>query len=404
MILIVAALSTALSIAPAAPVRACTAPVGATALPAVIPVELSNGHVFVKVCIGEHELDFILDTGAGNTFLDLTVARRLGFKLGSTFTVGGAGAGRVEGARVEGASVAIAGTSLTQTVPSAIDLSRLPSREGHRMDGILGYDFIARNVVAIDYARRELRVYDPRTFRYDGRGTSVPISLVQNHPNIRAEVRLADGDTVRGQFIVDVGASSILSLTKPFVDEFHLRDRVGPTIRRTGGGGIGGPTTSDYGRVVALGISGIEIAKPIVQLYGDSAGVFSERGPWIGNIGAGILRRFTLILDYAAKRIIFEPNETLGDPFEADMSGASFVMDDALSTVITASVWPGSPAFEAGLMAGDTLVAVDGAPVTPKVLDGLRGIRFRRVGERVALTVRRGGEAKVIEIVTRRLL
>jgi hypothetical protein len=46
---------------------------------------------------------------------------------------------------------------------------------------------------------------------------------------------------------------------------------------------------------------------------------------------------------------------------------------------------------------------VDGAPVSHRLLDELRD-RFRRPGERVVLIVRRGGETKRVEIVTRRLV
>src|SRR5512142_3330100 len=137
----------------------------ATARPATIPIDVWNNHAYVKICIAGREMDFILDTGAGNSALDLNIARQLGVALGPALTVGGAGAGRVEGARVQGASITLAGTSITQPLALAIDLSRLPPREAHRMDGILGDDFIERYVVAIDYVRHELRLYDRDSFR-----------------------------------------------------------------------------------------------------------------------------------------------------------------------------------------------------------------------------------------------
>jgi hypothetical protein len=374
-----------------------------TALPATFPIEVWSNHVYVKVCVAEHALEFILDTGAGATSLDLNIARQLGVHLGQTFTVGGAGAGRVAGARVENASVALDGLSIVQPIATAIDLSRLSPREGHRMDGILGYDFIARYVLAIDYERSELRIYDRDRFHYDGSGTSVPVTLIDRFPIIDAAITLGEHDTLRGRFVVDVGSGAALTLRKPFVDENHLRDRVGQTIRRTGSGGVGGQTTSDVGRVAALLIGGIELARPITQLFGDSAGVMSQRGAWVGNIGGVILRRFTLLLDYQGKRMIFEPNARIDEPFETDMSGAGIVSDDSLSSIVVDNVAPGSPAAEAGLTRGDVIASVDGAPASHRLLAELRD-RFRRPGERVVLIVRRGGETKRVEIVTRRLV
>ena len=290
-----------------------------------------------------------------------------------------------------------------QPVQSAVDLSRLPPIEGHRIDGIIGDDFISRFVVAIDYERHELRVYDRGGFRYDGAGVSVPVTLVNAFPYIDADLTLADGETVRGRMVIDVGSNWSVSLTKPFVDEHRLRQRVGPTIRRTGGGGVGGATTSDIGRVATLTIGGVELSRPLVSLFGDSAGVMSRSNSGEGNIGGAILRRFTVYLDYHAKRMIFEPNASTHDPFESDMSGVTFRMDDSLTTLVADVVAPDTPASEAGLRHGDVVVSVDGVPGSPRLLGELRE-RLRRPGERVAFVVRRSGEEKRVEIVTRRLI
>jgi len=357
----------------------------------------------MKTCVDGHERDFILDTGAGNTSLDLNTAKRLGVKLGATFSVGGAGPSRVSAARVDDASVSVEGSSITQPVVSAIDLSRLPRLEGHRIDGILGYDFISRYVMAIDYARHELRIYDRPAFHYDGPGVSIPVTLINRFPHIDADVKLADGETIRGRMVIDVGSNGSLSLTKAFVDKNRLRQRVGPTVRRTGGGGVGGSTTSDIGRVASLSIGGIELARPLVNLFGDSAGALSVSSSWEGNIGGAILRRFTVFLDYQGKRMIFEPNATLHDAFEADMSGMLLRLDDSLTTVVVETVAPGSPAAAAGVLPGDEIVSADGVPGGQKLLGELRE-RLRKPGERVLFVVRRNGEERRIEVVTRRMV
>ena len=375
----------------------------ASAQPAVIPIDVYSSHVYVKVCAGNRPLDFILDTGAGATFFDLHTAERVGIKLGNRFSGRGAGAGTIAGARLDGATVRLAGSSLLQPVPSALDVSGLPPREGHRMDGILGYDFISRFVVAIDYVKEELRLYDARTFHYEGPGTSIPVTFSGKHPHVDAEVRLADGATIKGRMVVDVGASGMLALTKPFVDANRLRTRVGPTVHRPGASGVGGATTADIGRVSSLKIGEMEIERPVVALYGDSAGNLSGNADWIGNIGGEILRRYTVFLDYANTRIILEPHAGTAEPFEADMSGVGLIMNDNLTTATIDYLAPGSAATAAGLAVGDTLVGVDGRPASGPVLSELRK-RFRRDGERIVLTVRRGRKTKTFTLVLRRLV
>jgi len=379
---------------------ATTAP---TAKPATIPIDVYSNHVYVKVCAGGRPLDFILDTGAGATFLDLHTAERFGIKLGSSFVGRGAGAGTIAGAQLNGATVRLAGSSLVQSVPSALDLSRLPPREGHRMDGILGYDFINRFVVAIDYAKQELRLYDARDFKYDGPGSSIPVTFSGNHPHVDAEVRLADGATLKGRMVIDVGAAGSLSLTKPFADQNRLRDRVGPTIHRRAGGGVGGAVNADIGRIASLEIGSVEVARPVTSLAGDSAGVMSGNNDRVGNIGGDILRRFTVYLDYQHKRMILEPHAGADEPFEADMSGLGLVMNDSLTMASVDYLVPGMTATEAGLAVGDTLVTIDGRPANAAAIRELRK-RFRRDGERIVLTVRRGGEERTVTLVMRRVV
>src|SRR5215467_3983481 len=174
----------------AAPTRVVSCPVTPSAsietYPIRIPIELFGNHVYMKVCAGERELEFILDTGAGQNFLDMRVARASGVSLGTHFVGRGAGAGTIDGAAVSNAAVAIENTGLSVPIAAAIDLSGLPPREGHRIDGILGYSFINRYVVMIDYVHDELRLFDADRFTYSGSGASLPITFVANHPVISA--------------------------------------------------------------------------------------------------------------------------------------------------------------------------------------------------------------------------
>ena len=379
-------------------------PASSAAQPTVIPIEVSfDNHVFVKVCAGDLPLDFILDTGASMNFFDLRTAERLGLKLGDSMIGTGAGPGSIAGAWLEGASVRFPGSSLTQSVSGALDFSRMGRGSGRRVGGMLGYEFIRRFVVAIDYVKHELRLYDARTFHYEGSGAPIPLIFLDNQPHVMAEVRLADGGTVKGRMVVDVGSGGALLLTKPFADENRLRERIGRTLHRRTGAGVGGPVTSDVGRVETLSMGRVEVSRPVTSLAGASAGNFSGNDKWIGNIGGDILRRYTVFFDYANKRMILEPHAGTSEPYEADMSGLSLVMNDNLTSALVDYVVPGSPATDAGLAVGDTLVSIDGQPTTAVAVRDLRK-RFRRDGERIVLTVRRGGKTRTVTLVLRRLV
>jgi C-terminal processing protease CtpA/Prc len=141
----------------------------------------------------------------------------------------------------------------------------------------------------------------------------------------------------------------------------------------------------------------------VTSLAGASAGNFSGNDKWIGNIGGDILRRYTVFFDYANKRMILEPHAGTSEPYEADMSGLSLVMNDNLTSALVDYVVSGSPATDAGLAVGDTVMSIEGQPTTAAAVRDLRK-RFRRDGERIVLTVRRGGKTRTVTLVLRRLV
>ena len=66
--------------------------------------------------------------------------------------------------------------------------------------------------------------------------------------------------------------------------------------------------------------------------------------------------------------------------------------------VLVAEVLPGSPAEEAGLLAGDVIVSLDSEPMHD-IAELSAAIKLRRPGETVELTIRRGGDLLVATAV-----
>jgi S1-C subfamily serine protease len=97
------------------------------------------------------------------------------------------------------------------------------------------------------------------------------------------------------------------------------------------------------------------------------------------------------------------PHARTAEPFESDMSGGTFVGNAGLTQILVDFVVPGTAAAEAGLRKGDVVTAVDGQPIGPRSLLDLRQ-RLRREGERVSLTVQRGGAPVVVALTTRRIV
>jgi S1-C subfamily serine protease len=121
----------------------------------------------------------------------------------------------------------------------------------------------------------------------------------------------------------------------------------------------------------------------------------------MGNIGGQLLGRCRVTFDYPRRRVRFEPGAGFGGPFEADMSGISFLRDP--SGWIVRLVNPGTPASEAGVREADVVTSVDAIPAARIDARALSRL-MQREGQTVRLGIRRGGEASTVTMVLRRLL
>ena len=371
--------------------------------PVDLRVIIRSNHFVITVCRGDRPLSFVLDTGAPFSIIDLSLAKDLGIETGQSFSGRGAGRGSIAAASVRRDSARIAGTDIVVPFSQAMDFRALNAVGRLKIDGILGADFIERFVLGLDYRDSVFRVYDRSTFAYADTGAVVPFTMSRGFIFVDGELGLLDGTKIPGRFVVDVGASGSLALAKPFVDANRLRERAGPTIRRETGRGVGGVVIADVGRAQTFSIGGATLQHPIITLTGDSAGVLSGSSLGDGNIGGDILRRYTVVLDYARKRLIFERHAGSDEPFESDMTGLSMLPAVGGTGLVVQSVVPGSAAADVGIVAGDTVVAIDNSPATLVQFDAVRP-RMLRDGQRLTFTVRRKGMDVELRIVTRRLV
>jgi hypothetical protein len=378
------------------------APVPARSSATVVPIRIVNNHVHLQMTgPGGKALSLIYDTGAGFTLLDIPVAEALGFKQGSPVSVGGAGNAPVRAYAIEGGRLVLPqDTTYWVTPVIAIGMS-LSLFEGIAVNGILGADFTRQAVLQLDYANQRM-ILHPRSFQYSGNGARIPITFREGHPHAIGQIVLADSTRLTADCVIDVGASGALLLTKPFVERHRVTERVGPTIRRKFGRGVGGSSWATLGRVARLKLGAAEVEAPITAMYGDSAGVLSTDRSFECNVGGEVLRRFVVYLDYGRSQMILEPTAAVKEPFETDMGGAAFRVDSAAGGLRIVDLMPRGPAEVAGLRAEDLIVAVDGRPSLEYGVDALRK-RLRRPGGDVELRIRRDQGEQVIRLPVRRL-
>jgi PDZ domain/Aspartyl protease len=333
-----------------------------------LPFTLRSHHIIIDGRVNGAAATFILDTGSGMCVLDEDWASGRGLRPGPGAKAVGTDSMPISLATVD--SLALADTIALHDEPVAlVPLGDVSARHGRAIHGTIGFPFFMKYVVEIDYAARVLRLHDPATYVPSGTGERIPIDLSMRVPVLQAEFRIR-GAAIPVRLVLDLGTGGYASvLTKPFVDRHAEALASRPSTERLLGTGVGG---SIRGRATTLGamqLGTLTVPNPYVALPAGDQGFFGIS--WAdGTLGAPVLSRTRLILDYAHQQVMVEPVTALDAPFEFDKSGLSFHADGAhFETVVIDDVAAGSPAAQAGIAVGDVLRSVDGRSVTGDSID-----------------------------------
>jgi predicted aspartyl protease len=99
---------------------------------------------------GRGPYQFALDTGAGQTVVSSELANELGLGQGEKKEALGAG-GKVQVSLGKLNSIAVGSARVDQLPVVVTDLSMLRLAVGGKLDGILGYNFLANFKLTVDY-------------------------------------------------------------------------------------------------------------------------------------------------------------------------------------------------------------------------------------------------------------
>jgi len=363
-----------------------------------LPFRLINNHIYAEVKVnGKGPYTFIFDTGGLNVMTP-TLAKALGLKVEGHVEARGAGSGTMEAGFTKVQVLELGAASIKDQPFGAFPLDALSDVEGFDQSGMIGFETFRRFVTRIDYGNHTLTLIDPKSFDAKDAGAAVPLAFDGNVTEIDATY-----DGIRGRFQLDTGARTSLTLTAPFVERNRLRARAAKGIEGVTGWGVGGATRSYVERGGTLTIGSMRIASPIVQLASDKGGAMAEGGI-AGNIGAGILKRYVLTLDYEHNTVYFKPIAgAIADLDTYDRAGAWFNRDPKGFKIIDVSAK--TPSSEAGLKADDVVTAIDGKPATAIALSDLRyHLRNDVVGTRVRFSIERKGKMREIAVTLRDLI
>jgi hypothetical protein len=275
--------------------------------PSRIPFELTDGgHVLVRVRVnGSEPLWFGVDSGNEQTLINRRQAEALKLKLQDETQAVGAGEGVVDFALSKNVSFNLSGVKFVLGEIGVLPLE-LSSRSGPMIVGLLGYDFISRFVVEIDYEARVMTLYHPKGYLYHGRGEIIPVRMMDNNPHVRVRVALPGLAPFTEMFAIDSGGGGTdLEFYSPFVRKRKLLDSTQQMVEASVEG-IGGTSGVRIGKATNLRIGRLVIQNPVVFFSTASQGA-NAGDIGAGVIGSSLLRRFKrVIYDQTRHRMILE--------------------------------------------------------------------------------------------------
>jgi predicted aspartyl protease len=343
---------------------------------------------------------FIFDTGASNTVVDTKRAAALGLKANGKIVSSGA-AGNAEASSVPDVTIHFPGFEVAGLTIYTLSIDSFSAHFGVPISGVIGNDIIGRVVVEIDYEQRRLNFYEGASYRPDPNGQVVAVTLQDGLPMIQGQFKFANRN-FSGLFEIDTGSTGAIQINTPFVRRHQLLS-LAKLSKAATMGGVGGSAEAVGTRLESVGFGHYRLLNPIAKLSKAKQGDYASRR-YDGLLGGQIFRRFKLVVDLQRRRIIFTPNRSLNEPFEADMSGLELVADgDDLATYLIDDIEAGTPAAEAGIKGGETLVAINDRPAANFSLDEIRRM-FMYDGREYDLTLKRDQDTIRVKLKLRRLI
>jgi hypothetical protein len=171
---------------------------------AEFPFQYHEGLLWIEVTIPQSDkpLNFLLDTGAGVSAINLNTAKRIGLKLGQAVTVHGVET-MLTGYWQQQMSAKVGDVRLPHEY-LAVDLEKLSRSCERPVDGLVGMDFFRGHVVQIDFDAQKIRLL--KSVKAEKADEVLPLELRPCGMRVPVEVNNHQNQWVR----LDTGCATAL--------------------------------------------------------------------------------------------------------------------------------------------------------------------------------------------------
>ena len=316
---------------------------------------LSGGVVLIKAAVNNYpdSLNFILDTGSGGISLDSTTCIELNIPLApSDKTIRGIGGIR-NVKFLYNAKLHLPGLSVDSLNFHVNDYEILTSVYGIKIDGIIGYSFLSRYIVKLNYDTMLMEIFTPGEIKYPKGGhllrpllASIPIQTLN----------FKEKDKFQNRFYFDTGAGLSFLLSEDYIRDSGIIKNKKKLPLVTQAEGLGGKMSMRLTTIKEVRLGPYKFKNVPTFLFDDDYNVTSY--PFLGGlIGNDLLRRFNIILNYKKREIHIIPNRSFKEAFDYAYTGLGVYYVDG--KVMVEDVVKGSPGEEGGFLPGDVILGIN---------------------------------------------
>jgi hypothetical protein len=358
----------------------------------------SSNLIIIPVAINNSDtLNFILDTGVKYPIItELPFVNKLNLNFLQPISVKGLGEGEQLTAYKSGNNtININGmVAFDQEIHMVINENfQISHILGIPVHGLIGFNLFKDYVVKIDYAEHQITLIKPEYFTYKEKEKDIvlPLTFEQNKPFVTTNIVTDKNEEVPVKLLVDTGASDALWLSTKSDNRISLPEN---NIETFLGRGLSGDLFGKKGRIGAIWVGPLVLYEPIVAFpENDLVDQLIGTNNRNGTLGAEILRRFYVTMDYPNKRLILRPNSNLKDEFNYNMSGLEVTNPmPGIPIFLVSEIRKNSPAYYAGIQENDQIIALNNASHKSLTLNDINLLFQSQEDKRIKMTILRNGE------------
>ncbi len=353
--------------------------------------------IIIPVNINDSDtLNFILDTGVRLPIItELPYVNKLNLNMMKPVKIRGLGKGEgLTAYRSGNNTMKIGGlVAWNQEVQMVInDNFQISQILGIPVHGLIGFDLFKDFVVEIDYDSQKITVIQPEHYRDRVRNKDIvmPLHFEHNKPFVRTTIVTDDNEEVPVKLLVDTGASDAIWLS---TKSDHRIDIPSKHIETFLGRGLSGDLYGTKGRIGGIWVGPLVLTAPIVSFpQNDMIEELIVANDRNGTLGAEILRRFFVTLDYPNHQLKLRPTSKVQSDFSYNMSGLDVSSPmPGLPIYTIDNIRNGSPGYRAGLKENDQIISLNNTNHKSLSLNDINLIFQSREDRKIKMKVLREG-------------